>query len=488
MRDMLDISILSAEKYLISDKRKQDFIFNNVTIYEKIDGIKVSIIKVDNTGDYKKDFIVSYKTNIIYPDEFEHVVKSKVKSESINNSQFVIIFDMLSKCDYRAIPLNYEFFVEFLIKKPTLQHKYDKKGVVLLAYSPTTYEVKFGRLYTKSSEFIIKEREKYAKLFGFDYPKVIFKGCLANFENGIQNNKLKTLFLSYKNILNIQNIDDYISKISNMFLELESEFGGAPEGFVLDFGTFNLKIQQPYQTDKAHRMETKNQYMGTIDEEVMYWNNVRLVALNILGVGIPHGELNSLLKKYTKEIKAYNLNFSHPKKTPFQIKDDIQLTLKNILIKRLKGNNNFLFLGKFRIFTNAHYNIIKNGLKKYDNGTICLVSSKETKDTIELRKKMVKECFPNINIIEHSSGNLMSIINKAKMNINAILCGTDRVDSYKRQLKMMPDVKVDEIKRADGDMSATEVISKLNDEAFFKKSTPREIHKFYDEIKKTYDS
>ena len=485
-KNRITTSILHADKYLTSEKRKIDFLNNKVEVEEKFDGVQVNIVCVEHTGDYKKDFIVAYKTNIIYPDEFDYASKAKTKVESINNSQFTYIFDILSKCDSKSIPLNYEFFVEFLMKKPTLSHNYKKIGAVLLAYSPVSFEVKFGRLFTKPQGFFTEKREQFAKQLGFDYPRVIFKGSFASFEQGIKSNELKSLFLTYKNTLNISNIDDYINKITEMFLKLESKYGGKPEGFVLKYPGFLLKINQPYQTDQNLRTLNKNKFRGSEDEENSYWGNVRLAALNIIGSDPIKGDLNDLLKKYSDLLKKYKLDFTHPKKTQFQIKDDIQGNIKMIIIKRLKGNNNFLFLGKFRILTIAHYNIIKDGLKHFDNGVVCLVSSKETKPFEDLRLKMLKKCFPDIEIVQNSTGNIFSIIAKSKLNINAVLCGTDRKASYEQQLSKNPDIKVVETKRDSTAISATAVIENLDNEVFFKRNTPKEIHSMYDEIKKRF--
>ncbi len=487
-KDQIDISILNANKYLTSQSRKEAFIYDKVKVEEKYDGIKVTIVHIDKTGDYKQDFIVSYKSNIIYPDEFEYAVKSKIRPESINNSQFTYIFDILKKCDSKSLPLNYEFFVEFLMKKPTLQHKYKKIGAILLAYSPCSYEVKFGRLFTKPKGFYTDSRETYAKKLGFDYPRTVFEGNFANFERGIKSQELNDIFRTYKNLLKIENIDLYIQQISEMFLKMESKYGGKPEGYVLTYPGFLLKIQQPYQVDPKARAETRSQYQGDPDTENAYWANVRLAALNIIGASNIKGSLNEILQKYGEALKKYKLNFTHPKKTQFQIKDDIQGNIKMIVIKRLKGNNNFLFLGKFRILTKAHYNIIKNGLKKYDNGVVCLVTSKDTKEFEDLRLEMLKSCFPEIEIIQHSTGNIISIMNKSKMNINAVLCGSDRYNDYVNQLRANPDIQVVETPRDTGAISATAVIENLNSEIFFKRNTPSEIHSMYNKILKRFKS
>lgn len=488
MKDQLDISILNIDKYLTSDKRKDSFLFNPVEIEEKFDGVKISLFHIDNTGDYTKDFILSYKTNIIYPNEFDYVNKSRVRKESINNSQFIYLFDILKRSNYTSLPIGYEFFIEFLMNKPTLSHQYKRLGAVLIAYSKTNYEIKFDRIFSKPQGFETKNREKYAKILGIDYPRPLFKGVLANFERGIESQELKQIFPKYKNTLNIENKDDYISKITEMFLSLDSKYGGKPEGFVLKYPGFLLKIQQSYQTDQNARNLNKDKFRGTPEEESVYWKNVRLAALNIIGSTAIKGNINDLLSKFNKDLKDLKLDFVHPKKTQFQIKDDIQGNIRMILVKRLKGNNNFLFLGKFRVLSKAHYNIIKNGLKNFDNGTICLVSSKETKPYESLRLEMIKRCFPNIEIIQKNSGNIISILQDCKQNINAVLCGTDRKNEYENQLKNNPDIKVIETPRDTNAISATKIIENLSNKLFFERNTPKEIHSLYSDILKVFSA
>jgi len=99
---------------------------------------------------------------------------------------------------------------------------------------------------------------------------------------------------------------------------------------------------------------------------------------------------------------------------------------------------------------------------------------------------MLKAAFPNLEIVQTSSGNLIRIITSASKNVNAVLAGSDRVQSYKEQLRTMPGVAVKETKRSDDDISATKIITNIEDEAYFKANTPKEIHSMYKEILKTY--
>ena len=102
--------------------------------------------------------------------------------------------------------------------------------------------------------------------------------------------------------------------------------------------------------------------------------------------------------------------------------------------------------------------------------------------------KMLKAAFgDSINIAESSSGNLLTLMGKFQNNINVILAGSDRVAGYRQQLLKSPDVNVVETPRTSDDISATKVIENINDEDFFKKNTPKEIHSMYKEILKTYE-
>ncbi len=142
-----------------------------------------------------------------------------------------------------------------------------------------------------------------------------------------------------------------------------------------------------------------------------------------------------------------------------------------------------------RVLSTAHYSIIKNQLKNYDHGIVCLVSSKNTKNSEDLRLKMLKKAFGDkIIIITHSSGNINTILRKCPLDITSLYCGSDRVSDYKRQLEYSI-IEVKEIERdidnEDG-VSATNIIKNINNKNYFINNTPKEIHSMYDEIMNFY--
>lgn len=488
---MLDISILAASKYLTSEKRKEEFLYSHCVVTQKVDGIKVTLIKISDTGDNLKDFIVSYKNNIIYPTEYEYASTQKIKQNSINNSQFKIFFEHLKKYDLSQIPKGIEFSIEFACKKPTLSSNYTKHGFILLAYCKSTYKISGGKIRFNSGERQEAKREQFAKIFRFGTPVLLFDGILANFERGIKHKDVRAAYSKIANTMDVKNMDAYIGKITDIFLSIDSLWGGKEEGCVLEYDSgLKLKIQQSYQVDQEARNKIKMRYKNDDPEkENQYWKDIRAAALNLIStMGQPtEKNMGITLEVLGKKLKYFKHGITHSKKSDLQILDDIQTTAKDVLIRRMKGNNGALFLGKFRILTTAHYGIIEYGIKNFDTLTVCLVSNKETKAYDHLRLKMLQLCFGNkIEVIQHSSGHIFSIIQKSQNNINSILCGSDRVQDYMNQVRSNPDINVIETPRTSEDISATKVIDNLDNYAYFCMKTPPQIRELYKEIKEVF--
>lgn len=489
MAKMIDVSIQSAEKYLTSDKKLKEFLESPVKIYEKLDGIKINLYHIDNTGIPEKDWVVGYKGNIIYSSEFEYLSDIQIKNSSISGSQFKFIFDYLKKVDSKSIPVNYEFFTEYLMRKPSLlsNYKYNHR-LVLLACSPSKIDIAMGKVRSKGN-FDISRRDEFAKLLKVDTPPIVFDGILRLFESGCKSKELLSIYNANKHLLTGELSD--VSVFTDILLKLDSKYGNTPEGFVLDFGDKILKVQQSYQLDKDIRADKRNDFKMSDEEEKRYQDYVRLSSLNIINkLKRPFREVDlpNILKEVANELKILKDIPEHKKKNKTQILDDIQSNCKRIVIKQLTGNKFFLFLGKFRILTKAHYNTIKEGLKTHNGGVVCLITGSKTKFSRDLRYKMLQTCFPDIRIVEHSSANIFRILQDIPVNISSVLCGTDRVNAYASMLSKAPDIKIQEFKRTDRDISATAVLENLENELYFKANTPKEIHSMYKEILKVYET
>lgn len=502
-KDQLDISIQAAKKYLTSDKKKQEFISTPVRVEMKYDGLKISLVYKDNTGDYTKDWIVAYKGEILYPSAYDFASTDSIKKSSIAGAQYKLVFEHLAKITpgLGKIPLNTEFFIEFLGKKPTLSSNYTKHGMILIASSPCKWEDNFGKLKTQSI-FDTSKRDYYSSILKIPVPTVIFEGVIGNesaFESSIKVPELKTIYNELKSSINWSEPDSIINGVSEMFLAIDSKFGNhKEEGVVIIYkdGTRILKFQQSYQVDQEARKIIKDRFKESNEEdENTYWDLVRLNALNIISV-VTRGKLvkyvdfPDTLEKCAKALKKLNLTFSHSKKNTVQIKDDISGNISMILRKNLKGNNGSLILGRFQPLTLGHIKMLKQAERNSDKLVICIVRARKqdlekNPFPLELQEKMIKELFPKAEIITHSTGNLFGIMSKATSNINTIWAGSDRVSSYKSTLSRNPDLSVSEIKRTDDDISATKVRQALKDdnEKEFRKMMHKSLWKYYKELR-----
>ena len=493
--DRLDISILAANKFLNSSKKLEWFFNTPVEIEAKTDGVKVTALKIADNGDLS-DWIIAYKGHILYSEEFNYNSDDNIKKSSIGSSQFKIVLDHFKSLGKTSIPVGTELQLEYLMRKPTLSSNYERPhGIVLIGYSKSTYTAEFGILKTKNSGMNTEKRDFYAKELKLNVPLKIFDGVMSSkeeFERGILAKDLKIAFNKFKEFFDFSDYTDTYNRLSSLLLGIPSVFGGKEEGVVLKFSDGKiLKIQQDYQLDQVKRAEIKNKWKESDESsENQYWENVKGSAYDIFYKIDKKKSLSDMLSQMSSLLKRYELNYTHSKKNETIIKDDIELNVKTLILKSLKGNNGCLVLGKFRVLTKAHFNLIKLATKEFDKVLVCLVSSKDTAKTEDLRLRMLevalKQFGNKVQIVKSSNGNLLRIISNSDFNINAVYAGSDRVSDYEKQLKNVLGMKVKELVRTDEDISATKVIANINNEKYFKQNTPKEIHFLYSDILKEY--
>ena len=493
--DRLDISILAANKFLNSSKKLEWFFNTPVEIEAKTDGVKVTALKIADNGDLS-DWIIAYKGHILYSEEFNYNSDDNIKKSSIGSSQFKIVLDHFKSLGKTSIPVGTELQLEYLMRKPTLSSNYERPhGIVLIGYSKSTYTAEFGILKTKNSGMNTAKRNIFAKELKLNVPLKIFDGVMSSkeeFERGILAKDLKIAFSKFKEFFDFSDYTDTYNRLSSLLLGIPSVFGGKEEGVVLKFSDGKiLKIQQDYQLDQVKRAEIKNKWKESDESsENQYWENVKGSAYDIFYKIDKKKSLSDMLSQMSSLLKRYELNYTHSKKNETIIKDDIELNVKTLILKSLKGNNGCLVLGKFRVLTKAHFNLIKLATKEFDKVLVCLVSSKDTAKTEDLRLRMLevalKQFGNKVQIVKSSNGNLLRIISNSDFNINAVYAGSDRVSDYEKQLKNVLGMKVKELVRTDEDISATKVIANINNEKYFKQNTPKEIHFLYSDILKEY--
>jgi nicotinamide mononucleotide adenylyltransferase/predicted ABC-type ATPase len=482
---MLDISILNIDK---AKNKINSLLDIPVVVTEKTDGVKVTIIR-NNTKystDWKDNWIVAYKGNILHPEDFEGISskhEQEVRESSIGISQFKIVFDMLKAAHesskIQEIPQNTELFFEFLIRKPTITRQYKNlHQLILIASSPTTYKEEYGRLITKPNKFDTTVIKDFAKILNVQTPPILFQGKITELISHTKDPKI------------------IIQELKNIFLTKESAFGGLMEGVVLEFSNGeHLKIVQEDQYDKETRQKIKQKYEPK--DSNYYYEKIRQLAQKAINSIGAITNMKSSLKELSLWIYSENNNELFKgldlNKTELNAKDDVFLTAKTMLLRKLPGNNNALFLGRMSPLTIAHYRIIEQALKDYDFVAVNLVKSKSNSENpfkLDTQIKMLKKCFGNeIEITISETGNLVRVLQKPSKIINVVLAGTDRFENYKQQLEHTPDVKVIEVPRVD-DVSGTRVRKALifNNLEDFKANTPQQIWDMFDELKKEISS
>ena len=167
------------------------------------------------------------------------------------------------------------------------------------------------------------------------------------------------------------------------------------------------------------------------------------------------------------------------------------MEFKNFLSTLVEANNDSgMIIGKFRLLTNAHVQLINDAVKQFGKATVVMVTGKGTAETQDLRYKALMNTFgknKNVEIVQTTNAFISDFLPRCSFNPVALLCGTDRVKTYEGMLKRCNlDWDIVETKRADEDISATKVIANLNDQTFFEKNTPRAIHPMYNKYVSAY--
>lgn len=497
---MLDISITNADKKVTDDDSALEFLQKSYQVHEKTDGVKLTLIRNDepfNESDHTQNWIVAYKGNVIFDSEYKEISRDTIKSESIGTSQYAFVHDHLRRIHsgLGGIPTNTEFFVEYLMNKPTLTRDYTHKhGMVLIGWSPTKIRKLPGKVTTNPEQMNFDVKE-WAKELQMDVPALIAEGPLYPFQSLKESSKSSDfLNLITKNVEVFENGSpfEYYSVLKQCFLDVQSVYGGLMEGVVLTSDDKIFKFLQPDQHDKELREKIKSRYKGDRETESKFYKKVNEIASELIkdlysGYSLEEA-LEILGERVYSDIEGLASQIPHPKKTPLQIADDVELTAKNLLIKKLDGNNGALFLGRFQPPTKMHIKIVEDAMKRFDYVVLGVVLSRRPTDKspfdVSTVTRLWREVFPDIEIVSAYTGNLVTVLNKTDLNINTVLAGSDRVGGYEKQLSRMQGMNVEEIVRGEQDVSATKVRNALlnNDFRSFKDNMDKRLWGFFDEL------
>jgi len=197
--------------------------------------------------------------------------------------------------------------------------------------------------------------------------------------------------------------------------------------------------------------------------------------------------LNKVVNKINK-LTEENINFN--------IIEESMTFKEYVKLEEYKKNNNALFLGRMQPPTKAHISIIENALKIFGKVYVAIVKGEKTDPlknpfNFETQLEIINDIFgKNVILVQAKNGYVPMIIGyieeKYNDEISAVLAGSDRKESYERQLsKNYPDVQVIEIPRTTKGISATALRNALRDDDYdmFKKNTDKRILKYFEKLK-----
>jgi len=503
-KNVMDISIKAWDKVLKKEEDFKKFLETPLIVTEKTDGVKAQLyLRPDASPDKSvdKNWIVSYKGNVIYSTEFNHNSPEESK-QSVGSSQFRFIFDILKEVNVDDIPKGYQYFCEYLIDKPTLMSQYTKKYVlILLSYGPSKCEVKNGILKCDNITFSFdyEERKQLAEKMGIEYPPEIANGLIYPTENLFANCNQKVNHALTPHIQDLKGVENdyelYFKTLGNLLIDIESEFGNEVEGYVFDgCDKCPLKVQKPTQLSKEERAKLKAQFKeDDLFKEAQYWAKIKQTAIDVLKK-LKNKTIEGKLSEASKIVAKLDVSEWHSKKNIPTIKDDIMLSLKMEIIRDL-ADKYALVQGKFRIFTKAHKQLIDKALRENDGVVIAIISGRKTPKVVrELKRKVIETCYGKeivngkVDIVEATTGNINTILNKTVNVVTKLYAGTDRVEGYEELLKKSGrEIKVIELQRDDSGISATKIVQNLEDQEYFRENTPKCAWKFYKDYLKLGD-
>jgi nicotinamide mononucleotide adenylyltransferase len=477
MKGMLDLSIQNIDKIITTDEKASLFLDQEITITEKVDGTKLTVFRKDTPFDKRNlfdNFIFAYKRNILYAEEYPIFDRNLAMTEGIGDSQYGFVFDKFLEAgtELMKLPRGTEFFIEFVMKKPTLSREYEQlHALILIGYAKSIAIEKPGILTTFPEAMETELVEEYANIMKIFSPRVIFKGIT---EGKHATQKLR-----------------YLHALKTNLLDTESQFGGKMEGVVIATEDSLYKFVQADQYDKDYRYSIKMKYQMEKEKEDAYFLDLKSIASKFLETLDYTYPFRSNLSVIAVEAYYHATEIpTHEKKTEFQIREDYYHVLKYLFIKKIPENNNFMFIGRMQPPTFMHLKMIEEALKTHSVGVIAIVKGKKSEKemnpfTFETQKKIIEKVFPGIEILQVSTGNLITAMNSSSENINTFICGEDRAESYRTQLKNNPEITVHEFYRNSEGISGTKVRNALKQDnrLMFQENMHPLTWNFFDELK-----
>lgn len=388
----LDVSIKHLNKEINTIQKASNFIGKKLHVEEKIDGTKLILVRKDvDSKNYLDNWIVSYKGNILHPEEFEHFDDQDIEdisSKSIGISQYKNVFEKLKKINNKisSIPKNTAFSLEFAQNKDTLTRSYETtQALFLRSFASVKYYINNGFLTTSNTGPEITDFNSINKMANilevYTFP-VLLDGYIntrENFESAIKSQELKNIFNKLE--INFQDPLDVISKFSKMMLSFSSKLGGVPEGVVIHTSDDKLyKVTQEDQYNVDVRQAKKGLYKMDDVSETKYQDEIYKISKQIVDTLDFNKPVEILLKTYNGIIKKINLEkIYHSKKSNINKIDDLMLTGKFLIQKHIFSGKNTKTLGIVPMAGKpvhlGHWKLIQLAAKENDN-VVVFISDK----------------------------------------------------------------------------------------------------------------
>jgi hypothetical protein len=353
----MDISIKNLKSYVFEPKteslriaRAKELTSQNIIVTEKVDGTKLTLVRTNESGpDYKKNWIVSYKGNVLDSSEFDYLSgddRGSVAQNSVGIGQYALVFSHLESINKNigSLPKSYEFSVEFAQNKDTLTRTYSQKGGMFLrSYAKVDYRIVGGQLFTNpigTEETDQKKLQSVAQKLGIVAFPVFYNGRITNGDikknSSVIWNRMEASGVDWDDPI------DVLKRFSETMVEIPSTLGGQTEGVVYktEDGKFFKSVQKD-QYDAETRMAKKGETRMDTEKTTEYFKKIRKILIGLMDK-VKSGssaERMSKINKYVSSLPDSELP-EHEKKTALQIRDDFHETLRLLVSKgeTLGGN------------------------------------------------------------------------------------------------------------------------------------------------------
>lgn len=484
---MLDISIPKLVNVVKTDKAAYEFCQQDIRVVEKLDGTKLTFIRNDtdfDEDDYLKNWIIAYKEGIVFPEEFAGLKpdrRSEIETQSAGRSQYSFVHEHLKRVhpNTRNFPKDYEFFIEFIQRKPTISRSYTNTGgLYLTGFGPTTYAVQGARV-TSLADF-----ENDAEMFEVfrealelqAYP-LLFEGSWDSTESILDGSNSNVRHLLEPSI---HDIDSFISNekwlsalkiIINVFSDFTSALGGDAEGVVIAvapgdsvFSGKLYKTSRADQHDQEARQKKKQEEFGEGDKEsekIYYDNLTSFIRNKIDEDDLDDENFTSLISNLSNLIYSMSrddfsqLGVQNEKKALIVIQDDAISAVRNIVGKLtsagVKRRDQKVTIGVIPMAAkpvhNGHWQLIKTAAETNDK-VFLIVSAKSRSsggmdisgsDMIKVWKNFLSGLLPSNVAISYSGepvGDTRGVIRSYANDSNVfftLYAGEDDADRFSKE-------------------------------------------------------